>query len=123
MTDRDRAKEATWDTGAGDWATVERERLESKVEAAIKAAVEEDRKTRPHEFVGRTDRWCEVCNEPDRDARHLFSRENMKNSIEFEREACAKIADEMLDEHWWGDSIGEAIRERCNKSATESNSR
>ena len=68
------------------------------IERAINAAVEEDRKTRPHQFVGRLDRWCEVCNEPDRDERHVPSRETLRNSVklavEEEREACAKIADE-----------------------------
>jgi len=24
----------------------------------------------PHEFVGRLDRWCEVCHRPDRDPIH-----------------------------------------------------
>lgn len=42
------------------------------IEQAINAAVEEDRKARPHLFVGRLDRYCEVCNEPDRDKRHIW---------------------------------------------------
>jgi hypothetical protein len=93
MTPRERAKEATYrvirELDAGNGIHVR------YVEEAIIAAVEEDRKTRPHEFVGRSDRWCEVCNEPDRDNRHLFSREYLRNSIEAEREACAKMVEEL----------------------------
>ena len=27
--------------------------------------------TKPHAFVGRADRWCEICNMPDRDPIHV----------------------------------------------------
>ena len=55
------------------------------IEQAVAAAVETDRKQRPHEFVGRLDRWCEVCGEPDRDARHLFSTEVRSDNQASER--------------------------------------
>jgi len=90
------------------------------IEQAITAAVEEDRKTRPHVFVGSLDRWCEVCNEPDRDNRHIFSRETLRASVEFEREACAWIADdehqEASDYQWRhaAQEIAERIRARSN---------
>lgn len=50
-------------------------------------------------------------------------------AVEEEREACARIADEVKVENWsWTYSahgganlIAERIRARCNKSATESN--
>src|SRR5262247_3959787 len=86
------------------------------IEQAITAAVEEDRKTRPHEFVGSLDRWCEVCNEPDRDARHIFSRETLRASVEFEREACATIAEDAIDgaEFSEVEKIARYIRARSN---------
>jgi hypothetical protein len=43
VTAKERAAEATWDTGAGDWTTVDREYLEKRVEQAIIAAVEAER--------------------------------------------------------------------------------
>lgn len=55
-------------------------------------AVEADRRERPHVFTGRLDRDCEVCGEPDRDARHFFSRESVRASVEMEREASIEIA-------------------------------
>src|SRR5262245_54425035 len=92
------------------------------IEQAITAAVEEDRKTRPHVFVGSLDRWCEVCNEPDRDNRHIFSRETLRASVEVEREACAQIIHEVYKTWFDGDyspseafdSAKEKIRARSN---------
>lgn len=43
MTPRERAIDATWDTGGPDWTTVDRARLEARVEQAIIAAVEAER--------------------------------------------------------------------------------
>ena len=72
--------------------------LKAAIVQAITAAVEEDRRARPHTFVGRTDRPCELCGEPDRDEIHIASREMLRNriklAVEDEREACAKIADD-----------------------------
>jgi hypothetical protein len=65
-----------------------------EVERAIIAAIEEDRKTRPHMFVGSHDRYCEWCNEPDRHENHLVPREWANNVIKQEREASARIAEE-----------------------------
>src|SRR5262245_26590790 len=92
------------------------------IEQAIATAVEEDRKTRPHVFVGSLDRWCEVCNEPDRDNRHIFSRETLRASVEVEREACAQIIHEVYKTWFDGDyspseafdSAKEKIRARSN---------
>src|SRR5262245_33328378 len=92
------------------------------IEQAINAAVEEDRKTRPHVFVGSLDRWCEVCNEPDRNNRHIFSRESVRASVESEREACAQIIHEVYKTWFDGDyspseafdSAKEKIRARSN---------
>jgi hypothetical protein len=94
------------------------------IEQAITAAVEEDRKTRPHTFVGRTDRGCQLCGEPDRDEIHIASREMMRNRlklvVEVEREACAKIAEAYTDGEWYmvrlAEGIAEDIRARSNAS-------
>lgn len=67
--------------------------LSEIIEQAVTAAVEEDRRLRPHVFVGSLDRHCEVCGEPDRDERHVYSRESVRASVEFEREACAKLCE------------------------------
>lgn len=32
-------------------------------------------KEQPHEFVGRSDRWCEICNKPDRSLIHCVNVE------------------------------------------------
>ena len=89
MTPRERAIEATRGAGRLQWGRDDQEDIEGTVEMAIIAAVEEDRKARPHLFVGRLDRWCELCDEPDRDARHLFSRESVAASVE-EKDARIK---------------------------------
>jgi hypothetical protein len=81
---------------AVNWAYREESSYLSRVrERLIKAAVEEDRKTRPHTFVGRTDRYCELCNEPDRADIHIANREFLRNRLkldaEEEREAILQI--------------------------------
>lgn len=62
-----------------------------KIKKAIITAIEEDRKTRPHRFVGRHDRYCESCNEPDRHEIHLVPREWVDNAMNQEREALLQI--------------------------------
>ena len=110
MTYRERAKEATWEAGCPDWGSDDQECLETAVERAINAAVEDDRKTRQHVFVGSLDRWCEVCGEPDRDARHVYTRESVRASVEIEREECAKILDNADVESYCGFQIAELAR-------------
>lgn len=77
-----------------------RAEMERLIEEAINAAVEEDRKTRQHQFIGRTDRGCELCGEPDRDEIHIYSRDTYRNwlklAVEEEREACAQIAEKAI---------------------------
>jgi hypothetical protein len=65
---------------------------------AISEAINEDRKSRPHIFIGRNDRDCELCGNPDRDEIHCVKREWMSNAIKQEREACALIGDERIAE-------------------------
>lgn len=36
---------------------------------------------KPHEFVGRRDRWCEICNQPDRAAIHQSESSKMIASL------------------------------------------
>jgi len=43
-------------------------------------------------------------------------RDSITAAVEQEREACARIADDMLKEHWWGENIGEEIRARSTES-------
>jgi hypothetical protein len=74
--------------------------------------IEEDRRSRPHLFVGRFDRDCELCGNPDRDAIHFVKREWMENAIKQEREACARIADHA--EHPEYGMIAKEIRARSN---------
>lgn len=68
--------------------------------SAITAAVEEDRRARPHTFVGRTDRGCDLCGEPDRYEIHIANREMLRNrlklAVEEEREAIRRIACNMM---------------------------
>jgi len=87
MTARERAVEATWDTGAGDWTTVDREHLEKRVEQAISAAVEEveDRVANERDSYLENIRAFEQENERLRgllrESRHLYGR-NGRESVE-----------------------------------------
>ena len=65
--------------------------LREFIKAELVAAIEEDRKLRPHLFVGSFDRDCELCGNPDRDEIHVFSRERLGRAIAEEREACLQI--------------------------------
>lgn len=76
--------------------------IEKAICAATSEAINEDRKIRPHEFIGRADRGCELCGESDRDTIHCYSREHSRRfvarAIEEEREACAQVLDWLIDE-------------------------
>lgn len=89
MTPRERAQ-----CVAAEHSAPQLRKLVDMIEQAITTAIEEDRKSRPHIFIGRNDRDCELCGNPDRDEIHCVKREWMSNAIKQEREACAKIADE-----------------------------
>lgn len=96
--------------------TIWRDRVRTKIHSAICNAISEavnaDRATRPHEFIGRNDRDCELCGNPDRDEIHFFSQERLSRAIKHEREACKQIAVEIKNrerEHYakykeWTDS-------------------
>lgn len=39
----------------------------------------------PHQFVGRLDRWCEICNRPDRDPIHKYIYEQEDREADLEK--------------------------------------
>jgi len=80
-----------------DWIIAATKHIEEAEETARKAAIEEDRKSHPHRFVGSIDRYCEWCNESDRHENHLVPQERINNAVKHEREACAVIAHEELE--------------------------
>ena len=94
--------------------------IERWVEKAITAAVEEDRRARPHPFEGRADRGCSLCGEPDRDAIHCYSREVSKRfinrAIEEEREKCAEIVERNRFKE--PGEVADLIRARSNPNAS-----
>lgn len=45
-----------------------------------------------HEFKGRSDRWCEICDEPDRHPIHLKRKKARVGQIETEGWELAEIA-------------------------------
>ncbi len=94
--------------------------LKADIQQAITAAVEEDRRTRPHTFVGRTDRDCELCSEPDRDEIHIANHEMLRNrlklAVEEERKRAAQIIHEVYSAWVEGDySPGEAFESAREK--------
>lgn len=94
MTPRERAIEyvTQYVYGAGPNGEHLEPRVIDTIEQMVTAAIEEDRKSRPHRFVGRHDRYCEWCNEPDRHENHLVPREWINNAVKQERETCREIA-------------------------------
>jgi hypothetical protein len=76
MTARERAIDATWDSGGADWTTVDRERLEKRVEQAIIDAVEEER---------------EACAKVAEDFREEAAR--WPDGAEYYKTACSVIHD------------------------------
>jgi len=81
---------------------ISREAFLSAIARGMHVVIEEDRKSRPHLFVGPFDRDCELCGNPDRDEIHVFSRERLERAIAEEREACAKVAGDYESTHWHG---------------------
>jgi len=71
---------------------ISREAFLSAIARGMHAVIEEDRKLRPHLFVGSFDRDCELCGNPDRDEIHVFNRERLERAIAGERDACLQIA-------------------------------
>jgi len=94
--------------------------LREFIKAELVAAIEGDRKSRPHLFVGSFDRDCELCGNPDRDEIHVFNRERLERAIAEEREACAKVAGDYESTRWHGaekvaaSEIARKIRARSN---------
>jgi len=73
----------------GNWLLTEADIENLKV--AIATEVADDRGKRPHLFVGRFDRGCELCGMPDRDSHHVFTGDRIVKAIEFERRVCLEI--------------------------------
>jgi hypothetical protein len=66
--------------------------------------------TGQHTFVGRTDRWCEVCNLPDRHPIHKMEIDWYK-----EMRSCVGDAAELADRVSCTDSdVGGALARLCN---------
>lgn len=99
MTPRERAKEATWETGCPDWSSDEHEQLETAVEQAIIAAVADATAEEARKYIA-----------------------EVRRQVEQERGACAKIAEqerEIFKESFGAlvaDQIANKIRARSTNS-------
>ena len=72
-----------------NWLLTERDIADLRV--AIATEIADDRGKHPHLFVGRFDRGCTLCGEPDRHHDHVFTAERIVKALEFERRVCIEI--------------------------------
>lgn len=76
----------------------------TKLDRITKIEPYQPEESKSHAFQGRSDRWCEICNQPDRAAIHkvlvdvAFQQSVIADAVLAEREACAKIAHQVYEE-------------------------